>query len=236
MTQSENAKNLEHKTDIEYITELEALVKECNGLLKPEILFFSTSIHPSKAAVIRESCLYRITELVSSALECFRNKQHVSAFTLCRSVMETESLFIFVHDEMNIAMENQDPTFLNALLKKVLAGTRIGHLKDQYSLPEAIHVSKLVRDKIGKRVPHYFDQYESLSEFLHPNGMGISRAYVRIDRENMKTTFAKSGQNVPLHLALPAMIGSLQHFLMHYHVSEETIRKLTAFYEMIESM
>lgn len=216
------------------IKSLKEIIFDLNQKLIYEISYSSCS-DLNKAMIFREACLHRIHELASTALECFIRQHIVSAFIICRAIMETESLFWYLIDEIKEHIKKNDLQSINKILKQVLAGTKSDRLKNTHSLPDPIHVLKLVRDKFGKKINYYFDHYESLSEFAHPNAMGISRAYVNLDKTNMKAIFSKSGLNIPLHLALPPLIGSLRFFLQGYEESEEVISTLLELYKNNET-
>lgn len=223
-----------NQLDKKKLAELKQLLETIDSLLPTEIHFSSTSIHPSKAQIFREACLYRIAELVQSAYDCFSNKQIISAFILCRAIMETEALFWYIHDQMKTAIQKEDVMELNEIFNKVLVGAKSKRLQDLYSLPTAINVITLIKDKLGRKIDHYYDHYESLSEFTHPNGMAITRPYVKVIREKLKATFFKSEKTVSLNLALHPLIGSLNFFLKTYHTYEKTINQLTKIYEKNE--
>ncbi len=77
-----------------YLKALKDSIDTLENSLPWEIpLVISKAIDPCRAHVLREACLHRITELAGSTYDAFQKNKLITAFTLCRSVMETESLF-----------------------------------------------------------------------------------------------------------------------------------------------
>src|SRR5262249_50778038 len=57
-------------------------------------------------------------------------------------------------------------------------------------LPEAINILTCIKH-INRDVPGFQEAYDSLSEYAHPNWMGVAGLFSRVDRANFTTHFGR---------------------------------------------
>jgi hypothetical protein len=224
MTQKTNQDDLEALKEAVKVLE--------NSLPKVIPLVISRAIDPCRAHVLREACLHRITELAGSACDAFHQNKLITAFTLCRSVMETEALFWEFITMLESALEKKSISKIRKFLTKAMLGAKIQSI-DGASSMSPHHVLTLVRDGVGKQVKGYFNQYEFLSEFAHPNAAGVIKAYVQLDWENHVAHLGLNKEKVFPDLALPKLVGSLQAFI---HCYDNSAKLLSQFIPLCESL
>jgi hypothetical protein len=61
---------------------------------------------------------------------------------------------------------------------------------DADDLPEAINVATFVKH-VNRELPGFDEAYNLLSEFAHPNWLGVAGLYSQHDEENIRTTFGR---------------------------------------------
>jgi hypothetical protein len=203
-----------------------------NSLPKEIPLAISKAIDPCRAHVFREACLHRMAELAGSAYDAFHKNTLITAFTLCRSVMETEALFWEFITMLETALEKKSISKIRKFLTKAMLGVKIP-TGDGTSSMTPHHVLTLVRDGMGKHIKGYFNQYEFLSEFAHPNAAGVIKAYVKLDWEKHVAYLGLNQEKISPDLALPKLVGSLQAFIQIYNNSAKL---LSQFIPLCESL
>lgn len=196
-------------------------------------LLVSKAIDPCRALVLREACLHRISELVESAYEDFSKDRLISAFIVARAIMETESLFWTFLDKIEQSLKTKNIDEIRTFLSKALAGVKATQAKKLGRTLDPVHVLKLVRDEMGKNIAHYYDHYEALSEFSHPNAAGLNESYARIDYDQLKVFFGLNKDRVHADLALPPLVGSLEAFLIKYDESAKLLEDFVSLCEML---
>jgi len=189
------------------------------------------AVDPSRALILRETCLYRISELVESAHENFAKDRLIAAFIMTRAIMETESLFWAFLDEIEEALKNRNIEKIRLFLSMALAGVKTSQAKEMGMELKPHHVLELVRDKMGKKITFYFNQYETLSEFSHPNAAGLNQTYARIDNDQAMVFFGLNKSRVHANLALPPLVGSIEAFLYKYNESAKLLEKFVVLCE-----
>lgn len=218
------------KDDLEILKEVVTILE--NSLPTEILLAISKAIDPCRAHVFREACLHRIAELAGSAYEAFHKKKLITAFTLCRSIMETEALFWDFVTMLEDALRKQSISKIRKFLTKAMLGAKI-QTGDVISSMTPHHVLTLVRDGMGKQIKGYFNQYEFLSEFAHPNAAGVIKAYVKLDWEKHMAYLGLNHDKIFPDLALPKLVGSLQAFIPCY---DNSAKLLSQFIPLCESL
>jgi hypothetical protein len=216
---------------------LEEALKDIVAILKNSLpreipLAISKAIDPCRAHVLREACLHRIAELADSAYDAFRKNKLITAFTLCRSVMETEALFWEFITMLENALEKKSISKVRKFLTKAMMGAKV-QTGNGISSMTPHHVLTLVRDGMGKQIKGYFNQYEFLSEFAHPNAAGVIKAYVQLDWEKHVAYLGLNQEKIFPDLALPKLVGSLQAFIQCY---DNSAKLLSQFISLCESL
>lgn len=204
-----------------------------NSLPTEAPLMLCKAIDPSQALILRETCLYRISELTESAYEDFAKGQLISAFIMTRAIMETESLFWTFLDEIEEALKNKNIEKIRVFLSMALTDVKATQAKEMGRELDPHHVLKLVRDKMGKKITHYYNQYEALSEFSHPNAAGLNETYARIDYDQAMVFFGINKSRVHANLALPPLVGSIEAFLERYDESAKLMEEFVILCEKL---
>jgi len=143
---------------------------------------------PFKAALYRDSLLWRIDELGHAALAAYDQPHHVAAILITRGVVESvaalDSLHHLVTTYRGGNIEDLDDT-----LMKMLMGSRV-----RDDRPDAINILTAV-DRLSKRVQTFRWLYDQLSEFAHPNDAGTATSFARIDRKGTYASFGQLGED-----------------------------------------
>lgn len=221
---------------------LEQLISEIRMLqasLPNEMsLDFSKAIDPCRAAVFREACLYRISELAESAYDAFLKGRLITAFTLCRAFMETEALFWRFLDELKESLSSRTIDKIRTFLSKSLTGVKDYEIKkikspnDPSIVLDPINVLTLIQN-VGKRIHYYPLHYATLCELTHPNAAGTINAYATLNLSTNTVYFGKGKDTLTPELALPQLVVSLQAFTQLYNQSASLLEEFTLLCESL---
>lgn len=142
---------------------------------------------PFKAALYRDSLLWRIEELGRSALDAYDRADHVSGIVLTRATIETVAALNSLH-LLVTRYQGGDIDRLDATLMSMLMGSRV-----RADRPDAINVLNAV-DKLTQAIPAFRALYDQLSEYAHPNDAGTASSYAVLDIVRLGATFTERGE------------------------------------------
>lgn len=170
------------------LEELKKSITELDNLLVSEIegkKISNISKLPFKVVSLIFSLHHRAVDLAKNSLSLFLDKHYLSAAILIRSLMETTSLVFLAQKKINQVVESNDVGDLDDFLMKGIFGSRIAgdELKSVNILTAIDHTDK-IHDK-------YRDMYDELSEFAHPNWLGVGSIYSK-NLFNGKVQFGKN--------------------------------------------
>jgi hypothetical protein len=188
---------------------------------------------PFKAAMIRELLLYRATDLAGASIGFFEQKRIVPAAILTRQIVETFAV-LFVFDERLerfIKDKSKNVDELDDFLMCSLMGSKN---KPFPGLPEAVNILNRI-DRVDKTAPGFRDNYDALSEYVHPNWAGVLGAYGETVEQpfglNLVTTAKPDGYAAGLFV----LLSTLKSFEGYYKQAGESVRRLNDCFEKIES-
>ena len=130
-----------------------------------------------------------MAELARCALGHFGKGELASAILLTRAAIETSAAVWYLHKKLSASVESGTVGDIDEYLMKLLMGS-----KNDPAMPDPVNVLTFV-DYVDKEVVGFRSQYDSLSEFAHPNWAGTSFLYANPDPANGWTDF---GVNVRL--------------------------------------
>lgn len=191
---------------------------------------------PSKSTIhfnalsLREVLVYRITELGEVAIDLFEKKKFVSAFIIVRSIQETLAMLFSLYDQIKKAVDSEDANKLSAFLKKALFGSGRGDSNSEEVLPKAHQILNAI-DLIDKSLDGFRSNYDSLSNYVHPNWSGCLGAYSKYDKENFWLDLGTEVREVPISIGLFPFVDALQIFGRYYEKIGDLI---TPLYEICE--
>lgn len=181
---------------------------------------------PFKALSYREALVHRFSDLVSGAAEAAVAERPVSAATLTRGSMATLARAWELHEKINQFVEKPDVDELDRFLMSRLFGSR-----NNPDLPEATNILRAI-DKLDKHVPHFRENYDRLSEFVHPNYSGTLQAFGLIDKLNLEVNFAdKDRRATALSVSIAPLVGNMLGFMPVYNALAESIEALNASFD-----
>lgn len=141
---------------------------------------------PYKVRDVLQVALRRNLELAKAFVSVFNAELYIPLFVLARAVVETGALALDVWDRVNDIGRAGDRTGLPALdehLAKALLGAKTSITPDS-KMYEAPNVLTLMDRLSRKHALGLRSQYDALSEFAHPNFLGMIATYRPIDPDD----------------------------------------------------
>ncbi|GGO94107.1 hypothetical protein [Stakelama pacifica] len=142
---------------------------------------------PFKAALYRDSLLWRTEELGRSALGAYDRDDHVAGIVLTRATIETIAALNSLH-RLVTRYQGGGIDTLDATLMSMLMGSRV-----RDDRPDAINILNAV-DKLTKTLPAFRALYDQLSEYAHPNDAGTASSFAILNTVPLGATFAARGE------------------------------------------
>jgi hypothetical protein len=144
---------------------------------------------PFKALCFRETLIWRMTELSRSAFESFENNKIASAILLTRGAVETSAALWYLCGKIEATTQSGVVGNIDDYLMRLVVGSKTDPV-----VPNPIHVMDFIR-RVDKDVDGFLHQYDSLSEFAHPNWAGTTLLYSKDDPTNLWTDFGANFDN-----------------------------------------
>jgi hypothetical protein len=140
---------------------------------------------PFQLLTIREALFWRTEELARSACDALYKEDFAVAALTTRALAESAAMVWYL---LEILQQRSDysPAELNDRLMRMFAGS-----KQWSDAPQAINVLTFV-ERMDRTIPGFAAGYASLSEYAHPNWIGVSGLYSKIDRANFTVHFGRS--------------------------------------------
>jgi len=122
---------------------------------------------PFQLLTVREALIWRTEELARGACDALEKEDFTVAALVIRSVAESAAMTWYLLE----ILENRagyTPAQLNDTLMRMFAGSKNGGAE----WPEAINALTFVK-RLDKKLPGFQAAYNSLSEYAHPNWLGV---------------------------------------------------------------
>jgi hypothetical protein len=166
---------------------------------------------PFQLLTVREALIWRTEELARNACDALEREDFTVAALLTRSIAESAAMAWYLLEILE-KRATYSPAQLNDKLMQMFAGS-----KTSAGAPEPINVKTFVQ-RLDRKIPGFEAAYNSLSEYAHPNWLGVSRLYSKIDRENFTVHFgrgfhAERARDQLVH----ALVGGLMTFEAAYN-------------------
>lgn len=210
---------------------LTALVNEnLTEAVDPSSLSMLSKV-PYKVMVIRESLLYRASELASTSCCQYEEGNLASAVILTRALAETVAVLNYLNLEAKEVISTKNITGFDKTLMKILMGSR-----KYEDLPQAINIITVYKklDKLEEFSGAY-DSYKCLCEYAHPNWCGTFGLYGKTDHKRIITHFSKNarGEDVAYITGLNSMVGSLCLLFYAYNQFDDFLKDLVQVCEAV---
>ncbi len=154
--------------------------------LMPEIVgtqFSKTAKLPFTVASYQALLLYRASELAEVACDLYAASKIVSALTITRSLMEVTAKIFVLHLQVSKIIDKNCVGDERQSVLKDLIGTRIEELlKDKTDIHKSRNIVSDLK-RVDKEHPTFMQQYDWLSDFAHPNFMGVFHPYGKLHPE-----------------------------------------------------
>lgn len=162
---------------------------------------------PFQLISVREGLIWRTEELARSACDALEREDFTVAALLIRGIAESAAMTWYLLE----ILENRNgytPSELNDKLMRMFAGSKNSWADG----PEAISVLTFV-ERLNRKLPGFQAAYNSLSEYAHPNWLGVSGLYSKIDRENFTVHYGRGLRFATTgHQLAHALVGGLLTF------------------------
>jgi hypothetical protein len=183
---------------------------------------------PFQLLTVREALIWRTEELARGACDALEKEDFTVAALLIRSIAESAAMTWYLLE----ILENRKgytPAQLNDKLMRMFAGSKNGWADG----PEAVSVLTFV-ERLNRKLPGFQAAYNSLSEYAHPNWLGVSGLYSKIDRENFTVHYGRGLQTEFAGQQLTnALVGGLLTFHDGYNKIADT---MPAFLDELEKL
>lgn len=191
---------------------VQLLTDNLPNIVDPASISLSAKI-PFKVICYREAILWRTEELSRCAYDMYRREEIVAGAILTRAVIETAAAVWYL---MNLVQKQIDCGVAENLDNKVMKLLMGDKTNDEMPMP--VHVIDMVREA-DKSIPGIMSRYESLSEYAHPNWLGASCLYSKIDHNKILTNFGKNIRSVDgqLKSGLLTLLAALGMFEYAYN-------------------
>jgi hypothetical protein len=140
---------------------------------------------PFQLLSVREALIWRTEELARGACDAIVKEDFTVAALLVRSIAESAAMTWYLLEILQ-QREGYTPGQLNDKLMRLFAGSKNGWTDG----PEAVSVLTFVQ-RLEKKLPGFETAYDFLSEIAHPNWLGVSGMYSKIDRENFVVHYGR---------------------------------------------
>jgi hypothetical protein len=148
---------------------------------------------PYQLLVIREALIWRTDELARNACGAVEKEDFAVVALLARAIAENAAMIWYLVKVLEERAE-YTPDQLQKKLMQLLVGMKRKKDKatepDPDDLPEAINVATFVKH-VNQVLPGFDEAYNLLSEFAHPNWLGVAGLYSKHDPENFRTDFGR---------------------------------------------
>ncbi len=180
---------------------------------------------PSKAFVLRELLIHRVSPLASAAVDLFELDQVIPAVVLTRAVVETVAVLYSLHERLERFTDDKNSSELDDFLYRCLLGSR-----NQPDLPDPINILTFV-DRVEKTIPEFRSVYDSLCEYTHPNWAGTFGSFGKIDMERFELKLGPTKRTRAMSTGVKALSGALMIFRVYYNDSAELVQQLNDYFE-----
>src|SRR5258708_7897975 len=186
---------------------------------------------PFQLLSIREALIWRTEELARNACDALDREDFTVAALIIRSIAESAAMAWYLLDILE-DRANRTPAQLNDVLMRMFAGSKNGWTDG----PEAINVLTFVK-RFDKKLPGFEGSYNSLSEYAHPNWMGVSGLYSKIDKPNFTVYYGRCLRPESSERAGNQLVSALIGGLISFEVAYDTISDvMPAFLDELEKI
>lgn len=174
-----------------------------------------------KVLAYREALSWRTLEVAEGALRALQEENLLSSLILTRSLLECSAAYHFLHRKLRICVETDTVAELDATAMKLLFGARWEDW--EYNNPSVLTMI----DGANKDCPGLRKNYDSLSEYTHPNYSGVALAFSKhIDKFELVVGRYPRGTGRLAWTVTNSMIGALMLFEYYYNESANLLPKI----------
>jgi hypothetical protein len=131
-------------------------------------------------AAHQQGLLYRIVSLIDGIAVAWNNRTTLSAYLSARALLETIAAMAEYESSISSFLANKDIDGLDAFAQKGILSSRDSEVVSQAPEVKAKNVLNYV-NKLDKGTPGFRKYYDDLSERCHPNALGHTYMFSRLD-------------------------------------------------------
>jgi hypothetical protein len=164
-----------------------------NPLKRPEVRItdpvtgFRT---PGKIVTFGQVSLRRTQHLAIAAADLIQNGRGIAALIVARSVPETVGALVWYESKLQGLIDGADLEAIDKFVSSQAYATRQPHLIERAGTDEVKAVNILTQiDKLARIHKGAREDYDHLSEYVHPNAMGGMMYFSRRENESDTVSF-----------------------------------------------
>src|SRR5262245_27059305 len=132
--------------------------------------------------------LHRLVALVDGAAVAWNNRCTLAAMLSARALMETFAVMAEFERRVTHLLKGKDLGGLDTLAQNGIFASRDTEWLKEYPETQAISILTYI-DKVDKRVEGFRGRYDMLSERCHPNSLGHTFMFSKLDRTDGTVRF-----------------------------------------------
>lgn len=206
--------------EIEYFEKTQTIISEmqaeCPDIIR-DTTYTSKSKIPFKIGSIHATLYKRSVEIGEVSLTLYNTFKVIPAFILTRQSIETTALMYRLSKKLEESVATKEWDGLDEFIMVTMFGSRMDD-----ATYAATNVLTAI-DQLDKLVEGIREQYDTLSEYVHPNQLGVLYGYGDLDKTNYTLTI-RGSHSLPRMMGLPLLLGSLK-------LSQLFFRKVVRFTE-----
>lgn len=141
-----------------------------------------------KIATLRQSYIWRLCELAESCAINWNHQHYVASLTLARGLIETGAILCCFDERVQRGLKNKDLSFLNDEVTKKTFSTKMEFYRHE-GQELATNILTPIQ-KMDRKLKGLEFIYKNLSEFTHPNHLGNSFHYGKLDPKSGTVIFS----------------------------------------------
>jgi hypothetical protein len=134
---------------------------------------------PLKLVTLREALLFRLVDLADATVSASTGGLALGAAVLVRAVIETTAMLYAVGDLVATVVQRRSVEGVDLSIMQMLFGS-----KNKMTRQEASSILNRI-DKMDRSFKGLRQQYENLSELVHPNFLGVVGSYSMVDKDRL---------------------------------------------------
>uniref|UniRef100_E6VND1 Uncharacterized protein n=1 Tax=Rhodopseudomonas palustris (strain DX-1) TaxID=652103 RepID=E6VND1_RHOPX len=168
-----------------------------------------------KLATYQHALLHRVVALMDGVAVAWNSRSTLTTILAARAFMETLALMAELTSKTEAFLASKDLKGLNDLAQRGVFASRDTELLNQTPEIKAVNVLTYI-DRINKDIPGFRAHYDALSERCHPNALGHSFMFSKLDLASGTVTYMEEREierNRQMILAAISVLPMVEHLM-----------------------